>query len=90
MNRGVAVADGKVFVATANGYLVALDATTGTPVWQQAFVDPRAGESATMAPLVVKDKVIVGSSRWGGWMKRFSPELYGSNRGTALVVFTLP
>ncbi len=62
VNRGVAVADGKVFVATANGHLVALDATSGKPVWQQVFVDVRAGESATMAPLVVKDKVVVGSS----------------------------
>jgi alcohol dehydrogenase (cytochrome c) len=62
VNRGVAVADGKVFFATPNGHLVALDAASGKPVWQQVFVDVRAGESATMAPLVVKDKVIVGSS----------------------------
>jgi alcohol dehydrogenase (cytochrome c) len=62
VNRGVAVADGKVFFATPNGHLVALDASTGKPVWQKVFVDVRAGESATMAPLIVKDKVIVGSS----------------------------
>jgi alcohol dehydrogenase (cytochrome c) len=62
VNRGVAVARGKVFVATAHGHLVALDATNGKPVWQQAFVDVRAGESATLAPLVVKNFVIVGSS----------------------------
>jgi alcohol dehydrogenase (cytochrome c) len=62
VNRGVAVARGKIFVATQNGQIVALDATTGKEVWQQAFVDPRAGESATLAPLVVKNVVIVGSS----------------------------
>jgi alcohol dehydrogenase (cytochrome c) len=62
VNRGVAVANGKVYVATANGHLVALDATNGKPVWQRVFVDVRAGESATLAPLVVKDIVIVGSS----------------------------
>ena len=62
VNRGVAVAQGKVFVATANGSLLALDAATGKPAWQQAFVDVRAGETATVAPLVVKDKVIAGSS----------------------------
>ncbi len=62
VNRGVAVARGKVFVATQNGHLVALDATNGKPVWQQVFVDVRAGESATVAPLVVKNLVIVGSS----------------------------
>jgi alcohol dehydrogenase (cytochrome c) len=62
VNRGVAVANGKVFVATANGQLVALDATNGKPVWQRVFVDVRAGESATLSPLVVKNVVIVGSS----------------------------
>lgn len=62
VNRGVAVAMGKVFVATPNGHLVALDATTGRPVWTSVFVDVRAGESATLAPLVVKNMVIVGSS----------------------------
>jgi alcohol dehydrogenase (cytochrome c) len=62
VNRGVAVANGRVFVTTANGHIVALDATNGRQVWQQVFVDMRAGESATLAPLVVKDMVIVGSS----------------------------
>ncbi|HET7369633.1 MAG TPA: PQQ-dependent dehydrogenase, methanol/ethanol family [Gammaproteobacteria bacterium] len=62
VNRGVAVADGKVFVVSANGYLTALDATTGEAVWSEVFVDVRAGESATLAPLVVKNMVLVGSS----------------------------
>jgi alcohol dehydrogenase (cytochrome c) len=62
VNRGVAVAYGKVYLATANGYLVALDARTGERVWQSAFADVRAGESATLAPLVVKKLVLVGNS----------------------------
>ena len=62
VNRGVAVANGKVFMATINGYVVALDATNGRQLWQKAFADVRAGESATLAPLVVKNLVIVGSS----------------------------
>jgi len=62
VNRGVAVARGLVFMATINGQLLALDASTGELVWQKTFVDVKAGESATMAPLVVRDKVIVGSS----------------------------
>jgi alcohol dehydrogenase (cytochrome c) len=62
VNRGVAVANGKVFVATVNGYLVALDATNGKVVWKKVWCDVRAGESATLAPLVVKNLVIVGSS----------------------------
>ncbi|MBA2636809.1 MAG: PQQ-dependent dehydrogenase, methanol/ethanol family [Solirubrobacterales bacterium] len=62
VNRGVAVAEGKVFVATLNAHIIALDAETGKKVWDQTYGDVRAGESATVAPLVVKDLVIVGSS----------------------------
>jgi alcohol dehydrogenase (cytochrome c) len=62
VNRGAAVAQGRVIYSTANGVLVALDAATGRPVWSTTFVDVRAGESATGAPLVVKNLVIVGSA----------------------------
>jgi alcohol dehydrogenase (cytochrome c) len=62
VNRGVAVAQGKVFFVTANAHVLALDATTGKRVWDRTYGDVRAGESATVAPLVVKNKVIVGSS----------------------------
>jgi alcohol dehydrogenase (cytochrome c) len=62
VNRGVAVAEGKVFVVTLNAHIIALDAETGKKVWDQTYCDVRAGESATVAPLVVKDMVIVGSS----------------------------
>ncbi|HVD45509.1 MAG TPA: PQQ-binding-like beta-propeller repeat protein, partial [Rubrobacter sp.] len=62
VNRGVAVANGKVFLATLNAHVVALDAQSGEKIWDTVHGDVRAGESATVAPLVVKDKVIVGSS----------------------------
>jgi alcohol dehydrogenase (cytochrome c) len=62
VNRGVAVAKGKVFVVTLNAHVLALDAETGKCVWDRAYGDVRAGESGTVAPLVVKDLVIVGSS----------------------------
>jgi alcohol dehydrogenase (cytochrome c) len=54
INRGVAVAKGKVFVASQNGYLVAIDATNGKEVWSTPFADVRAGESATLAPLIAE------------------------------------
>jgi len=62
VNRGVAVAQGKVFVVTLNAHLVALDATNGHRIWDSTYGDVRAGESATIAPLIVKNMVIVGSS----------------------------
>jgi alcohol dehydrogenase (cytochrome c) len=62
VNRGVAVARGKVFVCTLNAHVLALDATTGECLWDVTSGDVRAGESLTVAPLVVKDRVVVGSS----------------------------
>ncbi|HEX2249613.1 MAG TPA: PQQ-dependent dehydrogenase, methanol/ethanol family [Gemmatimonadales bacterium] len=62
INRGVAVANGLVYLATLNAHLVALDARSGKKVWEQIFGDMRAAESATLAPLVVKDLVVVGAS----------------------------
>ncbi|HKO15499.1 MAG TPA: PQQ-dependent dehydrogenase, methanol/ethanol family [Gemmatimonadaceae bacterium] len=62
VNRGVAVARGKVFYATPNGHLLALDAASGRVVWDRVFLDVRAGESSTGAPLVVGDLVIAGSA----------------------------
>ena len=62
VNRGVAVANGKVFIVTQNAHIMALDAADGKPVWDKAYGDVRAGESATVAPLIIKDLVIVGSS----------------------------
>ena len=62
VNRGVAVANGKVFVCTLNAHVLALDATTGARLWDVTSGDVRAGESLTIAPLLVKDRVVVGSS----------------------------
>jgi alcohol dehydrogenase (cytochrome c) len=62
VNRGVAVARGRVFYSSPNGTLVALDATTGKPVWSRVWLDVRAGETSTMAPLAVKNLLVLGSS----------------------------
>jgi alcohol dehydrogenase (cytochrome c) len=59
-NRGVAIADDKVFMATLDARLVALDRKTGTVAWNVKMDDYTVGYSSTAAPLVVKDKVIIG------------------------------
>ena len=61
-NRGVAISEGTVFMATLDAHLVALDAKTGAVQWDVQVEDPEAGYSETMAPLIVGDKVIVGIS----------------------------
>jgi alcohol dehydrogenase (cytochrome c) len=60
-NRGVAILGDRVFMATLDAHLIALDTRTGRPLWNIAVADPRLGYSMTMAPLVVKDKVLIGS-----------------------------
>ncbi len=59
-NRGVAVLDDKVFMGTLDARLIAIDATNGQPLWNVEVADVDLAYSITMAPLVVKDKVIVG------------------------------
>jgi PQQ-dependent dehydrogenase (methanol/ethanol family) len=62
VNRGLAYSDGKLFLNQADTTLVALDAKTGKVLWQEKNGDPKKGETGTSAPLVVKDKVLVGIS----------------------------
>ncbi len=62
VNRGVAVADGKVFLATLDGHVMALDAKTGQVAWDNHVANINEGYSYTAAPMVIKDKVIVGIS----------------------------
>ena len=62
VNRGVAVGEGKVFVARLDAKLVALDMNSGAEVWSVQVDDPRAGYSETMAPLYYAGMVIVGIS----------------------------
>ena len=62
VNRGVAYADGKIFLNQADTTLIALDAKTGKLVWSVKNGDPSKGETGTSTPVVVKDKVLVGIS----------------------------
>ena len=60
--RGLAYADGKIFLQQANTVLVALDANTGERLWSTVNGDPKKGETNTNAPIVVGDKVYTGIS----------------------------
>lgn len=61
-NRGVAVSDDKVYLATLDAKLVALDAKTGSLVWETEIADPEDGYSETMAPTAVNGKIIIGTN----------------------------
>jgi PQQ-dependent dehydrogenase (methanol/ethanol family) len=78
VNRGAAYADGKVFFNTLDMQTVAVDAESGKEVWRTKLGDISRGESMTMAPLVVKGKVLVGNSggEFGvrGWLTALDAE----------------
>ncbi len=59
-NRGVAILGDTLFMGTLDAHLVAIDARNGQPLWNKTVGDSRRAYSITLAPLVVKDKVIVG------------------------------
>jgi len=60
VNRGVAVAGDTLFMGTIDAHLIAVDAKNGRPLWNTAVAKPEAGYAITHAPLVIKDKVLVG------------------------------
>jgi alcohol dehydrogenase (cytochrome c) len=62
INRGVAVWRDRVFMETDNAHLLCLDAKSGNQIWDVAYADWNKNYGATSAPLVVKDKVLVGTS----------------------------
>src|SRR5271156_1233704 len=62
VNRGLAYADGKILATTLDTHVYALDAKSGQVLWTAQNGDPEQGQTMTMAPLVVHDKVIVGIS----------------------------
>src|SRR5215213_2520206 len=62
VNRGAVYAGGKIFYNTLDDHTVAVDAASGKEVWKTKLGEINAGETMTMAPIVVKDKVLVGNS----------------------------
>jgi lanthanide-dependent methanol dehydrogenase len=73
VNRGPMFAHGKIYFTTLDGHAVAVDANSGQEAWKTKVAEINIGETMTMAPLVVKDKVLVGNSggEYGvrGWLQ---------------------
>src|SRR6202040_1951856 len=62
VNRGVALSNGKVYLGTLDGRLIAIDAKTGKPVWDVITVDQSKPYSITGAPRIAKGKVLIGNA----------------------------
>jgi PQQ-dependent dehydrogenase (methanol/ethanol family) len=73
VNRGPAYADGKIIYATLDNNVVAVDTGSGAEVWRTKLGDIGKGQTMTMAPLIVKNRVLVGNSGGElgvrGWVK---------------------
>jgi PQQ-dependent dehydrogenase (methanol/ethanol family) len=73
VNRGPTFSNGKIFYNTLDGNTVAIEAESGKEAWKTKVASINIGETMTMAPLVAKDKVLVGNSggEYGvrGWLK---------------------
>jgi alcohol dehydrogenase (cytochrome c) len=89
-NRGVEVLGDLVYLATLDSKLVALKAETGEVAWQIDIADPEKGYSETMAPTLVKDKVLIGTNG-GEYGVRGFVKAYDAKTGKLLWSFdTIP
>jgi alcohol dehydrogenase (cytochrome c) len=62
VNRGLAILGDTLFMGTIDAHLVAIDTRSGKPIWNIAVAGYDQGYSLTHAPLIVKDKVVIGTS----------------------------
>jgi PQQ-dependent dehydrogenase (methanol/ethanol family) len=74
---GIALTSGRLFLNTFDGHTIALDAATGSVLWDVTMTDPNLGETLLAAPLVDEDRVYIGNSGndFGarGWMAALDP-----------------
>ena len=90
VNRGAALLGDRVFFVTSDAHLVALHRKTGAVVWDKQYADPKKGYYASLAPLVVKDRVVVGVSGGDSGMRGFVTA-YSASTGEELWRFyTIP
>jgi alcohol dehydrogenase (cytochrome c) len=80
VNRGLAILGDKVFMGTLDSHVIALDTKTGNVIWDVTAVDYTKGYSFTLAPLVIKNLVLVGISG-GEYGIRGFIDAYDANSG---------
>jgi len=90
LNRGVAVWRNRVFMETDNAHLLCLDARSGYLIWDVAYAEWSRNYGATSAPLVVKDKVIVGTSGGDDGVRGFIASYDAQSGKLAWRLWTIP
>ena len=89
-NRGVAILDDRLFMATLDAHVVALDATTGAQLWDVELADKELAYSFTLAPLAVNDKVIVGTAGGDRGIRGFISALDAATGEEVWRFYTIP
>ena len=89
-NRGVAVLGDRVFMATLDAHVVAIDAATGAELWDVEVADKRLSYAFTLAPLAVRDKILVGTSGGDRGVRGFIVALDAATGEEAWRFHTIP
>lgn len=90
INRGVAILGTRLFMQTDNAHLLCLDARSGSLLWDVGYAPGNRNYGATGAPLVVKDKVIVGTSGGDDGVRGFVAAFDGKTGKEAWRFWTVP
>jgi alcohol dehydrogenase (cytochrome c) len=90
VNRGVALLNDKVYFVTSDAHLVALKASNGAVIWDSPYADTKLGYFATLAPLAVKDKIIVGVAGGDSGMRGFLAAFNAESGTEAWRTYTVP
>jgi len=90
VNRGPAILDDRLYVATLDCYLIALDIHTGAERWSAKVEDYKPGYSMTLAPLAIRDKVLVGVSGGEAGVRGFVDAYDAKSGRRAWRFYTIP
>src|SRR5205085_11331381 len=90
LNRGMAVWGSRVYMETDDAHLLCLDARSGNLIWDVAYADWNKNYGATSAPLVVKDKVLVGTSGGDDGVRGFVAAYEAATGKLAWRFWTIP
>jgi alcohol dehydrogenase (cytochrome c) len=89
-SRGVGVWNSRVYAETDNAHLLCLDSRSGNLLWDVAYAEGNKNYGATSAPLVVKDKVIVGTSGGDDGVRGFVAAYHAETGKLAWKFWTIP